>query len=110
MLLVDENLPVKLARHIAFRFTGTLHVQDIGLSSGSDLVIWNTAKELKLAILTKDADFHQRSLVLGHPPKVVWLKAGNCNMPGLIQLVEAHANGIEQFLSDMNGSFLIVNR
>lgn len=38
-------------------------------------VVWayaaEHAAEHRFVIVSKDADFHQRSFVLGHPPKVV---------------------------------------
>jgi predicted nuclease of predicted toxin-antitoxin system len=33
--------------------------------------VWNYAAEHGYTIVSKDADFHQRSLVWGAPPKVV---------------------------------------
>ena len=30
-------------------------------------------------IVTKDADFRQRSFLLGPPPKVIWIGLGNCS-------------------------------
>jgi len=29
-------------------------------------------------IVSKDSDFAQQSLLLGGPPKVIWLRIGNC--------------------------------
>jgi predicted nuclease of predicted toxin-antitoxin system len=29
-------------------------------------------------IVSKDSDFSERSSLLGSPPKVVWLRVGNC--------------------------------
>jgi predicted nuclease of predicted toxin-antitoxin system len=39
--------------------------------------VWSYAREHGFAILSKDSDFHQRSLLYGHPPKVVWVRKGN---------------------------------
>jgi predicted nuclease of predicted toxin-antitoxin system len=47
------------------------------LEHESDELIWDFAKANGYAIVTKDDGFHQRSLTLGHPPKVLWLKVGN---------------------------------
>jgi predicted nuclease of predicted toxin-antitoxin system len=30
-------------------------------------------------IVSKDADFSEMSLVLGFPPKVLWIRRGNCS-------------------------------
>jgi predicted nuclease of predicted toxin-antitoxin system len=29
-------------------------------------------------IVTKDSDFNELSVVFGFPPKVIWLRRGNC--------------------------------
>jgi predicted nuclease of predicted toxin-antitoxin system len=29
--------------------------------------------------VSKDTDFHQRSFLFGGPPKVVWIRLGNCS-------------------------------
>jgi predicted nuclease of predicted toxin-antitoxin system len=47
------------------------HVREVGLSEATDEAVWRHAVEQGLTIVTKDADFHQRSFLFGHPPKVV---------------------------------------
>ena len=42
--------------------------------------VWNYAAEHGYTSVSKDADFHQRSLVWGAPPKVVWIRQGNCSV------------------------------
>jgi predicted nuclease of predicted toxin-antitoxin system len=41
------------------------------LQKASDAVVWQYAAQQGFAIVTKDADFHQRSFLFGHPPKVI---------------------------------------
>jgi predicted nuclease of predicted toxin-antitoxin system len=36
-----------------------------------DPIVWNYAKDNDLIIVSKDADMHDLSLVLGNPPKVI---------------------------------------
>ncbi len=60
-LLIDENLPASLKRHLADLFPGSIHVSDISLTSSSDCSIWEYAKAFGFAILTKDNDFAARS-------------------------------------------------
>lgn len=43
------------------------------MDRSSDTEVWNYAAEHGCTIVSKDADFHQRSLLLGAPPKVVWI-------------------------------------
>ena len=84
-LLVDNQLPVALARFIAATGWDCVHVQDVGLSAADDRIIWQYAKERGMTIVTKDEDFQalanrQRSI----PPQVVWVRLGNCRKTVLL--------------------------
>ena len=55
--------------------------RDIGLNDATDTAIWKHAPEREngFVIVSKDSDFHQRRFCLiGHPPKFIWLRVGNC--------------------------------
>ncbi|MEI9974336.1 MAG: DUF5615 family PIN-like protein [Ignavibacteriota bacterium] len=62
--------------------------------------------EKDLAIVSKDADFRQRSFLSGHPPKVLWIRVGNCSTAAIEALMRARRPEIEQFLEDRQKSFL----
>ena len=70
-LLFDENLSPKLVKLLGDLFPDSLHVRDVDLNRADDSVVWKYAKENDLTICSKDSDMHQRSFVLGFPPKVV---------------------------------------
>ena len=76
-LLLDQNISHKLAARLADVYAGTVHVRDLGMRSADDKVIWDFAKTNGYAVLTKDGDYHQMSLLYGAPPKVIWLRVGN---------------------------------
>jgi predicted nuclease of predicted toxin-antitoxin system len=78
-LLFDENLSHKLARRLADIFPVSVHVRDVGLKATSDPLVWDYARDNDFMIVSKDADMHDLSLVFGNPPKVVWLRLGNCS-------------------------------
>ncbi len=84
-------------------------MREIGLRDAEDAVIWDYAAKHGFAIVTKDADFRQRSFVLGHPPKIVWLRLGNCSTTEIETLLRSRAADIEEFLADEQKSFLIVS-
>ena len=44
-----------------------------------DGIVWEYAKVHGLTIVSKDADFYERSMRLGAPPKVIWVRLGNCS-------------------------------
>lgn len=77
-LLFDENLSPRLATALAPLYPGSLHLRDCGLRGAPDVEVWNYARENQFAIVSKDSDFSQRSALLGGPPKVIWLRIGNC--------------------------------
>jgi predicted nuclease of predicted toxin-antitoxin system len=78
-LLFDENLSHKLTGRLVDLFPDSVHVREIGLKAADDLVVWEYAKKNDLMIVSKDSDMHQRSFMFGHPPKVVWVRLGNCS-------------------------------
>src|SRR5205823_5552631 len=78
-LLFDENLSHKLVRLLADLFPDSIHVRDVGLKAAGDSSVWEYAKDNDLMLVSKDSDMHQRSFVFGPPPKVVWVRLGNCS-------------------------------
>jgi predicted nuclease of predicted toxin-antitoxin system len=82
-LLLDENLSPKLAKSLQDMFPGTMHVEDCGLGAADDEQIWRFAKENDYVIVSKDSDFYDRSALYGGPPKVVWVRVGNCTTKDL---------------------------
>ena len=79
-LLFDENLPPHLVSALADVFPDSAHVDRLGLGDEPDSVIWEYAKAHGYILVSKDSDFHKRSLLYGHPPKVVWIRRGNCSV------------------------------
>jgi predicted nuclease of predicted toxin-antitoxin system len=77
-LLFDENLSPKLPNRLSDLFPNSLHVRDVGMKATIDPIVWDYAKDNNLMIVSKDADMHDLSLVFGSPPKVIWLRLGNC--------------------------------
>ncbi|NET02299.1 MAG: hypothetical protein F6K61_17360 [Sphaerospermopsis sp. SIO1G1] len=78
-LLFDENLSPKLCTRLSDIFPDSLHVRDVGMKATVDPVVWNYAKDNDFIIVSKDADMHDLSLLFGNPPKVIWLRLGNCS-------------------------------
>ena len=59
-------------------------------------------------IVSKDYDFYQRSLLLGPPPKIVWIRKGNCSTQEIINLLEEQIEVIESFVHTKENSFLVL--
>jgi predicted nuclease of predicted toxin-antitoxin system len=107
-LLFDENLPPSLPAALQDRYPGSTHVHDCGLGESDDAVIWEYAKSRGFVIVTKDSDYEQKSVLLGAPPKVIWLRTGNCTSRHLTSLLAAHAGRIEAFAGDEGDSLLVI--
>jgi predicted nuclease of predicted toxin-antitoxin system len=108
-VLFDENLSPQLVRLVADLFPESLHVRDVGLKSADDPVVWQYAKENRLIIVSKDSDLHQRSFVLGHPPKLVWVRLGNCSTADVESLLRRSFAAIAIFDEDAEASFLALS-
>ncbi len=60
----------------------------------SPTVIWTHARDHGFVIVSKDEDFHRLSVLLGPPPKVIWIRLGNCTTEDVIRLREELAEQI----------------
>jgi predicted nuclease of predicted toxin-antitoxin system len=107
-LLLDQNLSFKLIPSIERSFPGSKHVKDFRLTGDDDEAIWTLAADRDFAILSKDSDFLHRSLLRGHPPKVIQLRVGNRSTRRILDLLVREEQLIKGFLSDPKESLLIV--
>jgi predicted nuclease of predicted toxin-antitoxin system len=108
-LLFDENLSHTLVVRLEDLFPNSIHVRQVGLKSAEDLLVWNYAKSNGLIIVSKDADMHQRSFLFGPPPKVVWVRLGNCSTSEIEHLLRRHIAALRTFDTDEFASFLILS-
>lgn len=69
---------------------------------------WEYAKANGFVVVSKDSDFHERSFLLGFPPKVIWLRVGNCPTAMIEQILRDNFTVIVQFELDEAASFLAV--
>lgn len=107
-LLFDQNLSWRLPAKLAELFPDSLHVRDAGMKESQDIDIWDFAKANGYVIVTKDMDFQQRSLLFGHPPKVVRLRVGNCKAQLIEDLLRHYLEIIYLFDSDKGKSYLVL--
>jgi predicted nuclease of predicted toxin-antitoxin system len=107
-LLFDENLSHKLARSLVDIFPNSLHVRDVGLKATDDPLVWDYAKDNDFMIVSKDADMHDLSLLFGNPPKVVWVRLGNCSTRQVEELFRRDFDVIRSFYEDDSVSLLVL--
>ena len=107
-LLLDQNLPRQLAGHLQMNFPGTSHVWLLGMAEASDEEVWSYAAEQGYVIVSKDTDFIHQAMLRGHPPKVIYLKVGNCSASAVRGIVLSRLSNIFGFLADPVESLLIL--
>ena len=106
MLLFDENLAARLVAELADLYPGCAHVGDWDLTGGSDSAIWQYGRDHGLVIVTKDEDFQRFSILYGSPPKVIWIRLGNCSTADITRLLRERRGEIARFLADEEAAFL----
>lgn len=77
-LLFDQNLSPRLVKRLTDIYPDSNHVYLIGLDTVPDSIIWEYARDNEFVIVTRDADFSDLNVMLGFPPKVIWIRRGNC--------------------------------
>ena len=108
-LLLDQNLSHRLVRSLSELFPNSVHVRDVGLARADDDAVWAYALEHDLIIVSKDSDFRQRSFLHGAPPKVVWIRRGNCSTQEIDALLRAHRDDLQAFANDEAAAFLALS-
>ncbi len=78
------------------------------MKSAADPLVWDHAKDNNMIIVSKDADMHDLSLVFGNPPKVIWVRLGNCSTREVESLLRRDFDVISLFANDDNVSLLIL--
>lgn len=109
-LLFDENLSPRLVDDLSLPFPESQHAHDLGLGGRSDGELWNFAKAHGFAIVSKDSDFIERSVLDTHPPKVIWVRLGNCSTRDVSKLLHSHQEQISTFLQDPSATSLLLGR
>ena len=105
-LLLDQNLSPHLVSKILDLFPQSTHVRDLNLQSVSDAEVWSYAANNNYVILSKDADFHQMSFLYGPPPKVVWIRRGNCSTSEILKILRGHVEDLVAFDENSETAFL----
>lgn len=91
---------------LAAIYPGSVHVRDIGLMGAADRAIWDHAQRHDYIIVSKDEDFHRFSVLYGSPPKMIWIRTGNCSTEDIIRLLRERSEEIGNFLADREAAFL----
>nr|WP_199339707.1 DUF5615 family PIN-like protein [Nostoc sp. FACHB-892] len=107
-MLLDENLSDRIIPKILDLYPNSSHVKALALTNTDDLVIWEYAKANDFVIISKDSDFHQRSLLYGHPPKFIYLRIGNSPTSKIVTTLRENFDTIIQFGNSELESILVL--
>jgi predicted nuclease of predicted toxin-antitoxin system len=61
---------------------------------------------MRFVIVSKDENFHRLSVLHGPPPKVIWIRLGNCSTDEVIRLLRGRSQEIEAFVAHEEAAFL----
>jgi len=109
-LLFDEQLAEDLCELLRDAFPESRHVRLLDCGGSSDEAIWQLAIEHRCVLVTKDEDFHRLSILRGAPPKVVWVRLGNCTTAEIAALLLEYRPDIERFVDQEELTFLELGR
>ena len=107
-LLFDENLSPVVIERLKELFPDSAHVRDFNFQGVEDWEIWNFAASNGYVIASKDSDFRQRSLLQGHPPKVVVVAIGNCTNERLESLFRNRLAELPAFEEHRDKAMLVL--
>ena len=99
-LLLDQNLSRKLVPELQERFPASSHVLLLGLHRTDDSDIWYYAKHHGYTLATKNTDMVDLYLLRGAPPKVLWLRLGNCSTDAVRDVLARNQERIGKFETD----------
>ena len=107
-LLLDENLSDRIIHRIVDLYPDSKHVKFLALTNTDDALIWEYAKANDFVVVSKDSDFHQRSLLYGHPPKFIYLRIGNSPTSKIVRILRDHFGTTIQFWDSETESILVL--
>ncbi|MFB2937834.1 DUF5615 family PIN-like protein [Aerosakkonemataceae cyanobacterium BLCC-F154] len=94
-LLFDHNLSPRLVNRLADIFPNSNH-------QVPDREVWQYARDSNFIIVTKDADFNEIVILCGFPPKVIWIRRGNCSTGDIETILRTNFVDIQNFNQDQN--------
>src|SRR5262249_44929483 len=97
---LDNNLSPKLVTQLANLYPDSNHVSKLDLDTASDLEVWQHAKQNDYFLVSKDFDFNELLATKGFPPKVIWIRLGNCTTAEIATLLQTQYTEIVKFAED----------
>ena len=107
-LLLDENLSRRIVAVILDAYPESSQIALLNMDSANDRQVWAYAQQNGYILVTQDSDFHEMSVLYGHPPKVIWLKCGNQPRRRIVEILLSITEDVRAFADNPNLSCLEV--
>jgi predicted nuclease of predicted toxin-antitoxin system len=102
LLLFDQNLSPRLVDRLVDIYPSSVHVFSLGLGDAMDIDIWEFARDNDYMIVTRDADFSELGIIKGFPPKIIWIRRGNCSTQDIENILRGNFFAISELSADEN--------
>jgi len=99
-LFLDHNLSHKLVARLADVFPDSTQTRLLNFGRTKDPQLWLFARAHGYILVTKDSDVAELAVLRGAPPKVIWLRIGNCRTAAVEQTLRANLEKIRAFVDD----------
>ncbi|MBE0682978.1 MAG: DUF5615 family PIN-like protein [Anaerolineales bacterium] len=106
-LWIDAQLSPVLAKWINDNFATieAVAVRDLGLRDAEDQIIFFSAREADVTVMTKDSDFLELQRRLGAPPEIIWVTCGNTSNARLREIL---ATSLQQAVELLESGEILV--
>ena len=101
-ILFDQNISFRIIDKIKHLYPEAKQIRELGLENSSDMEIWIFANKNQYTIITFDSDFFDISNIKGHPPKVIWLKTGNCTTNNVKEILIDKFEIVKEFITNIH--------
>lgn len=107
-LLFDQNLSPTLVDRLTDLFPGSSHVFYCGLDKSSDRDVRLYAEVNDFVIVTKDSDYCDLALLFGYPPKIIWIRRGNCKTRDIEQMLRDNYRKLQHMNADSDAAMITI--
>ncbi len=89
ILWIDAHINPGIAKWITDNYSvQATALRDLGLRDATDRKIFESARQQRAVVMTKDSDFVELINRYGPPPQVIWLTFGNTSNARLKEILE----------------------
>lgn len=99
-VLFDHNLSPRLVNRLLDLFPESTHVYLLDMDQADDRDVWNYAQNNGFTIVTRDSDYNELLTLRGFPPKVIWIRRGNCSTAEIETMLRSHLTDIQALTDD----------